>query len=493
MTIYIDAHDCHYEVQRLCTMFLRGERAPLAFGAPGEGEERFLYTGRAERDGKALLTVRARLGGSEVHRQRELPLPSGKQECERAFGQMIYELLVPMTGIRPPWGILTGIRPVKLFRARLDAGESGQEVLRYFCDGLYLSEEKARLALQTAQVQRPILRGSAPDLFSLYVSIPFCPSRCRYCSFVSHSIEQAAGLIEPYLELLERELALTAQKARESSLRLHSVYFGGGTPTTLSAAQLDRLCAAVAENFDLGGVKEYTVEAGRPDTITAEKLAVLRKAGVDRISVNPQTLQDEVLAAAGRNHTAQQTLDAFGLARQAGFPCINMDLIAGLQGDTPQGFADTLERVIALRPQNITVHALSVKRSAALGGHAGEVLIASPAAEMVALSARLLIGAGYHPYYLYRQKDTVENLENTGWCLPGYESAYNIHIMDESQTILACGAGGVTKLCRPKGTGGQEITRIFNYKYPYEYISRFEQLCARKEAVVPFFAGMEKN
>ncbi|MCI8622212.1 MAG: coproporphyrinogen dehydrogenase HemZ [Provencibacterium sp.] len=480
MKIFIDGHDFHYEMQALAMLFSQGRRVQVVREAPAALPEEALYTGlRAEGDGWRLL-VRARLGGG--YAQREETVPAGSPDAERRMGRLCYQALSELTGLRPAWGILTGVRPVKLVRAALEKGADRAEAERYFLEECLVSEEKLRLCCETAEVQRPLLARSRPEDVSLYISIPFCPSRCRYCSFVSHSIGQAGKLVEPYLQLLGEELRALGEKARRYGLRLTAVYFGGGTPTTLEAGQLDTLLETVAESFDLSAVQEYTVEAGRPDTITAEKLQALRRRGVDRISVNPQSLQDAVLEKAGRRHTAAQAVESYRLARTFGFQTINMDLIAGLEGDTPLLFADTLRQVIALRPENVTVHTLSVKRAANLSEDPAAVLARRGAEEMVSLARGLLTEAGYRPYYLYRQKNMLQNLENTGYSLPGHESAYNIRIMDESQTILAAGAGGVTKL-----VGGGEIQRIFNYKYPYEYISRFHQLRERQQGMDDFY------
>ena len=273
-----------------------------------------------------------------------------------------------------------------------------------------------------------------------------------------------------------------------TGLALTTVYFGGGTPTILSAGQLDRICTAVEKNFDLSRLKEYTVEAGRPDTIDREKLRTLRRHRVTRISINPQTLNDEVLAGIGRKHTAQQIIDCFEMAREEGFDDINMDLIAGLPGETVESFSRTVDRIIALNPENVTVHTLSIKRSANYGTSWEERLkalqLGEQVGQMVSYAQKALIQYGWQPYYLYKQRNTLGNLENTGYCKPGYEGRYNIYIMDETQTILAAGGGAVTKL-KSNRTG--KLERIFNYKYPFEYVEHFDEILKRKDKVVDFF------
>lgn len=499
MTIYIDGHACLYEVQALCMLFLGGEKIRMEQGGVPPLAERYIYTGAQENPGshESALTVRVLMNGRLLE---EMASASGKDARERIFGRMLYRILQNLTGITPPWGILTGVRPVRLFLDRMERGGTEKDILRYFRESLLVSPEKARLAYETAAVQRPILARHEANRFMLYISIPFCPTRCRYCSFVSHSISQAARLVPAYVELLCREIGELGAMAARLGLEANAVYFGGGTPTALTAAQLSAVMDAIASGVPFVPGTEYTVEAGRPDTITPEKLEALRRAGADRISINPQTMRDDVLRLAGRPHTAADVRGAFTLARRYGFHCINMDLIAGLDGDSPEGFRDTLEQVLDLGPQNITVHTLSVKRAADLAGAREEVLAARPASHVGAMlreADRLFHQAGYRPYYLYRQKNTVENLENTGYCLPGYENIYNIRIMDESASVLAAGAGGVTKLVRPAAPESREaqngrkyeLRRIFNYKYPYEYINRFDQLRARRAEMERFLTA----
>ena len=274
----------------------------------------------------------------------------------------------------------------------------------------------------------------------------------------------------------------------QTELSLTTVYFGGGTPTILSVAQLEQICTAVEKNFDLSRLKEYTVEAGRPDTIDREKLRVLRAHNVTRISINPQTLNDQVLAGIGRKHTAQQIIDCFQMAREEGFDDINMDLIAGLPGETVESFRQTVDKIIALNPENVTVHTLSIKRSANFGTSWEERIkalqLGQQVGQMVSYAQKALIEYGWQPYYLYKQRNTLGNLENTGYCKPGYEGRYNIYIMDETQTILAAGGGAVTKL-KSNRTG--KLERIFNYKYPFEYVEHFDEILRRKDRVVKFF------
>ena len=478
MILYILGHKYHYEMENLCRMFYQdaGVRKQDAGEMPA-GRLRVI---------KPEPAVITRISGGEIFVQlrigrRRLSLARPQSDNnELIMAQMLFTLLRRATGTAPPWGLRTGVRPSKLM-LRLRRDENAAAAERYFRSTLWVSEEKTQLAAKIAQTEEPIIALTTLRSFSLYVSIPFCPSRCSYCSFVSHTVDRqsAQKLIPTYVEKLCEEIAVTAEIARGLGLELASVYVGGGTPTSLTAEQLRQLCEALRLGFDMQYGGEFTVEAGRPDTITSEKLQVLKEHGVNRVSVNPQSLDDAVLAQAGRNHTAKEALDCYELARKFNFHSVNMDFIAGLPGDTPQGFKRTLEQAAALRPENITLHVLALKRAAKLcqlhGADAGEFL---------RLASCVLPPASYQPYYMYRQSRSLGNLENIGWSLPGHVCRYNIDMMEESHTILACGAGGVTKLKRP---GTDYLERVFGLKYPYEYLNRFDELMERKGKVVDFY------
>ena len=427
------------------------------------------------------LAAGVRLGGKCI--VLYAPAPADEKQAEYELASLVYELLKQVTGIRPPWGKLTGVRPVRIIHDRRAAGLSEEDIHRLFVEKYDCTEEKFRLAKSIADLQKPILAARGPRDYSLYIGIPFCPSRCSYCSFVSLSTQREGKLMDPYLDALCNEVRAMRDQAERCGLVLKTIYIGGGTPTALSADGLRKLMGTVAECFDLSGLEEYTVEAGRPDCTDAEKLAVLKEYGATRISINPQTFSDEVLARIGRKHSAADILHCFEEARAAGHDNINMDLIAGLPGDTVEGFEKSLSTAISLSPENITVHTLTLKR-------ASNLVIGSAAADYGDVAAMLekcsaLSEAGYRPYYLYRQKGTLQNLENTGWCKPGKEGYYNIYIMEEVHSILSAGAGGSTKLVQP---GGDRIQRIFNYKYPAEYISGFDTVLQRKEGVSEFYA-----
>ena len=404
---------------------------------------------------------------------------------ELVSAQLLYKLLCDFTGLTQPWGILTGVRPVKLLR-RLAEESSEEQAVKKFEKDFFVSNEKIALSRETEHNERKILELSKPESFSLYVGIPFCPSRCSYCSFVMASIERAEKLIEPYTKLLCEEIKRTAEIANKLGLRLETVYFGGGTPTTLSAEQLDTVLGTVNNSFDMSTCREFTVEAGRPDTIDIAKLFALKENKVDRISINPQTVNNEVLKTIGRKHTAQQFFDAFELARKCGFDNINTDLIAGLPTDTTESFNNSLDSIVRLNAECITVHTLCMKRASRLTteGVTLDLQQARDAREMLAYTQNVLGQNEYIPYYMYRQSRMVGNLENVGWSKRGFESLYNVYVMDETHTILACGSGGVTKL---KRNNPDYLERIFNFKYPYEYIDRFDELIQRKSGIMQFY------
>ena len=481
MIIYANDPQFHYELEAITRMFLP-ERRVIFSQTPPEAETEAVLVRVNHEGGESRFQVDLCLDG---RRQRlEGSAPAGPRETELGICRLLYRLLSCATGRSIQWGILTGIRPVKLVRKMREEGRSPEEIQERLTRDYLVSPEKAALCLKTDQIQAPVVASALPNGYSLYISIPFCPSRCSYCSFVSHSIEKTWKLIPEYLQKLEEELLCTAGIAREKGLVLQSIYVGGGTPTVLTAQQLDGLLGTVTESFDLSCCQEFTVEAGRPDTIDREKLSVLRRHGVDRVSINTQSLNDHILEVVGRKHTVEDFLRSYNDAKEFDFTAVNVDLIAGLTGETLDSFQDSLDRVAALEPENITVHSLTVKRAAGLQEEKSLHLNAfSPVADMVNYSQKKLAEGGWLPYYMYRQKSTVDSLENVGFARPGTLCQYNIFIMDETHTILSAGGGGVTKLVLP---GDRGIHRIFNYKYPYEYIGRFDQILERKREILNF-------
>ncbi|MBQ3008474.1 MAG: coproporphyrinogen dehydrogenase HemZ, partial [Oscillospiraceae bacterium] len=388
-----------------------------------------------------------------------------------------YRLYEKATGTSLPWGVLTGVRPVRLFRNLYKKEKILQNVIDKFRNDYLVSDEKIQLCLDIFNLQQPVMENSRPMDYSLYISIPFCPSRCSYCSFVSTSVKSAGHLMQGYVDNLCKEIRYTAEKADAQGLRLRTIYIGGGTPTAISAQQLEQVMKTVKECFDLDCVEEYTVEAGRPDCTDIEKLEIIKKYGADRVSRNPQTFSDNVLKAIGRNHNHRDFLRCVEDARKVGFDSINMDLIAGLPEDTVESFERSLRGCIELGAENITVHTLTLKRASNLVIK-NEEHVYDDVEKMIAKNS-ILAEYGYKPYYMYRQKSTVKNLENVGFSQVGHESLYNIYIMEEIQTIISCGAGGVSKVVGPQG----ELDRVYNFKYPLEYIKDFDAILRRKDEV----------
>lgn len=477
MNLYVKNHNFHFELENLTRLFFPNEKITVIrdFSEP---QPPYIYTEVSDK-----ITISVNIGSFNKSETAVKKLTDDDNELVSA--QLLYKLLCDFTGLTQPWGILTGVRPVKLLR-RL-AEESNEELaVKKFENDFFVSNEKIALSRETEHNERKILELSKPESFSLYVGIPFCPSRCSYCSFVMASIERAEKLIEPYTKLLCEEIKRTAEIANKLGLRLETVYFGGGTPTTLSAEQLDTVLGTVNKSFDMSTCREFTVEAGRPDTIDIARLFALKENKVDRISINPQTTNDEVLKTIGRKHTAQQFFDAFELARKCGFDNINTDLIAGLPTDTPESFKNSLDSIVRLNAECITVHTLCMKRASRLTteGVTLDLQQARDAREMLAYTQNILGQNEYIPYYMYRQSRMVGNLENVGWSKKDFESLYNVYVMDETHTILACGSGGVTKL---KRNNPDYLERIFNFKYPYEYIDRFDELIQRKSGIMQFY------
>lgn len=390
----------------------------------------------------------------------------------------LYRYLQEQTGQRPKWGILTGIRPVKL-AGELERGSGSAAAAKEILTGDYLVEEvKADLLLELYAYQQQKLGKPKADTAGIYIGIPFCPTRCLYCSFTSNQVGPEE--IERYLNALYKEIAFVGKGMDDDGITAESIYIGGGTPTTLTAEQLRELLACMKRSMDLSNLKELTVEAGRPDTITPEKLEVLKAAGVGRISINPQTMHDRTLETIGRSHTAQQIRQAFLMAKQAGIGVINADLIAGLPGETADDFQESLQQVIDLGAGNITVHTLAVKRSSRLkeldeNFHYKQPHLTQTMLEHAALKLR---GRGYVPYYLYRQKHTTGSTENIGYCKDDTLGVYNVRIMEEAQSIIALGAGGITKVYYPQENRLERVPNVSNYEL---YIERIDEMLDRKK------------
>lgn len=488
MKLFLYGHDYRYAAEQILLTLFPDERPEYPEGAPeGDRAELYLHEGVARFTAVCRLWLGGALfrGVAAVEKSRVTDALSRAKYLQRIIKLSFYRAALKSGREKPVWGSLTGIRPGKLLSNLLEHGMSDRAALGKFMRDNDVSPERARLCLHTARAGLACAESLSPRDVCLYVGIPFCPTRCSYCSFVSQSVAKSMKLIPAYLEALYQEIDTTAQVLANLKLRVISVYMGGGTPTTLSAPQLDELCERLAAAFGLSALREYTVEAGRPDTITAEKLAVLRRHGVTRVSVNPQTMDDGVLAAIGRKHSAQDVLDALALVAAEGGLAVNMDLIAGLPQDTPEGFRRTLDTVLGLRPENVTVHTLSLKKGSEI--MLGDIRRPAPAqvGEMLDYANAALFSAGYAPYYLYRQKYMSGGFENVGWQRDHTENLYNICIMEELCSIISVGGGASTKLC----ADGGRITRIFDPKYPAEYIESLDKILADKRKIPALLAG----
>ena len=482
MTVNLKGHDYRYAVEQMLLTLFPEERPTY-----GTQEENQVAVSLSR--GKTWLTATAVLhwqGRTTRHacraRVSELngeALNDGRV-CQRILKLAFYRAGVEALGKEPPWGAMTGVRPVKIPTKAMLAGATPTQAEKVLRKGYRVSPLRAGLAMDCARASLAVKQSLRPDEISVYVGIPFCPTRCAYCSFISADVKHALKLMDPYVDALIREIKTAGAALKRDGLGVKSVYFGGGTPTTLTADQLERVLSAMEEHIDLSKCVEYTVEAGRPDTITREKLETLARHNVDRVSVNPQTMEDAVLRAMGRAHTARQIEEAYALVRECGNFIVNMDLIAGLPADSPEGFRRTLDKVLEMAPENVTVHTLALKRGSTLttGGFANPLPDAGQVAEMLDYAWYTLTKGKYVPYYLYRQKFMSGSFENVGWCTPGCESVYNICMMEELQSILSLGAGGITKLV---DTEGGSIERRANPKYPQEYLARIDQICREKE------------
>lgn len=408
---------------------------------------------------------------------------TNRKETKNSLKRTLYQLLSEYTGVELPWGNLTGIRPTKIPMALLEEGKSEEEIARYMKETYFTSDEKIKLSIEIAERELELLHKlDYEEGYSLYIGIPFCPTTCLYCSFTSYSLAAWKNRMDEYLDALEKELDYTAVKFAHK--KLNSIYIGGGTPTTLNPKQLDRLIRKIKCSFDLSDLVEFTVEAGRPDSITKEKLMVLRNHDISRISINPQTMKQETLDLIGRHHTVQQTIDSFYLARELGFDNINMDLIVGLPGESLSDVADTMEVIRKLAPDNLTVHSLAIKRAARLNiqRERYQDFEIVNTADHIALTSKVAEEMGLFPYYLYRQKNMAGNFENVGYAAPGKAGVYNVLIMEEKQTIVACGAGSSTKRVwvQPNPDGTHRIERCENVKDVAQYIARIDEMIERK-------------
>lgn len=489
MKLYLSGNVNPYYVQTFCLIFFPGEK----FSAAEEPGAPVLWVDETEDENEVRVSARLAYGGKETRAERSLPL--GEQTLDRtrkmAVGHAVLSAAGEMMHYRPAWGMLTGVRPSKIATELLLKGYSKTQARKAIAANYAVSLKKAALATDVAILEQKIIGRPDPRDCSVYISIPFCPTRCTYCSFVSYTSKRLLSLIPDYLTLLCAEVRQKFATVRELGLRVQSVYIGGGTPTILTAEQLKILLGTVAACTDVSALREYTLESGRPDTIDAEKMEIAKSLGVTRVCVNPQTLCEEVLRGVGRCHSVEDFYRAYDIVRRTGIHCINTDLIVGLPGDTFATFSSTFDGILRLAPENITVHTFCVKRAAEILREGKRIYNprGGDAVKCVDYSQIRAMEENYLPYYMYRQKNMVGNLENVGFAKTGTECLYNIYMMEEVHSIFAAGAGAVTKLvdyATPDSGKKSDIRRLFNPKYPYEYLES-DGGKAQADAITAFY------
>ena len=475
MDLTLIGHDDRYAVEQLqLSLFPQGQ--------PGQAVST-LHRGKTWLTASTQIT----LDGKTVQASRRIPAAEETVRLRRrALQQSYYLAACQLLPVLPPWGALAGVRPTKLTTKHLLEGGTPRSAEQMLKNVYYVTESRRKLAVDCSVSTVRAARLLQPQDLSVYIGIPFCPSRCAYCSFVSRTIGKKTELLEPYLEALLSEIRLTGDLLRVSGKTIRSLYIGGGTPTTLSTPQMIRLLDAINRSFDLSRCLEFTVEGGRPDTLDEEKLRAIHDRGVNRMSINPQTMEDSVLRCCGRIHKTQDILRAYDQATAAGFQDINMDLIAGLPTDTPEGFRHSLDAVAQLNPSNITVHTLALKKGADLFEHRENLPSAEAVAEMVAYAEATLRSLGYKPYYLYRQKYMSGSFENVGWSRDNRDCLYNIYMMEEVHTIVSLGGGGMNKVNLPDGS----LRRFHNPKFPEQYIEMLDSVLQQKREL---FALMNES
>ena len=466
MKLTLIGHEDRYAVEQLQMALFSVEDQGHAISALHRGKTWLTAVTTITLNGKTAKGIRRLKAAEETVRLRR-----------RILQQSYYQAALPHLPQSPAWGALAGVRPTKITTKHLLEGGTAQSADALLKNVYYVTPPRRALAIDCSRSTVRAANLLEQQDVSLYVGIPFCPTRCAYCSFVSRSVGKRTELLEPYLEALKKELAVTGRLLANSGRTIRTIYIGGGTPTTLSASQMADLLDCIRGVFDLRRCLEFTVEGGRPDTLDEEKLRVIRQHGADRMSINPQTMIDPVLRASGRPHTAQDVLERYEEAVRAGFDAINMDLIAGLPEDHYEGFCRSLDTVAALRPANITVHTLALKKGADLFEKRENLPTGQDVARMVEYANETLRSQGYRPYYLYRQKYMSGSFENVGWSRDGLDCLYNIYMMEELHTILSLGGGGMNKVNLPDGT----LQRFHNPKFPEQYIQQIDSVLQQKE------------
>ena len=474
MKLVLSGHDDRYAVEQLqLALFPEGTEGE-AVSSLSRSATWLTATTRITLDGKTAIGIRRLRTSEESVRERR-----------RTLQQSYYKAAIQLLPALPAWGALAGVRPTKISTKHMMAGGTAKSAEKLLKDVYYVTPERRKLAVDCSESTVHAAHLLEDTDVSLYVGIPFCPTRCTYCSFVSRTVGRKTELLEPYLEALLKEIEVTGRLLAESGRKVRTIYIGGGTPTTLSSSQMARLMDTIRNSFDMSRCIEFTVEGGRPDTLNEEKLRTIFEHGADRMSINPQTMEDHVLRACGRPHKAADVLRAYGEAVSAGFKAINMDLIAGLPEDTVEGFRRSLDTVAELNPANITVHTLALKKGADLFEKRVNLPTAEEVTEMVAYANEKLRALGYKPYYLYRQKYMSGSFENVGWSRDGLDCLYKIYMMEEVHTIISLGGGGMNKVNLPGG----KIERFHNPKFPEQYIDMIDSVLQQKEELFALMKG----
>ena len=466
MNLTLIGHEDRYAVEQLQMALFPENPEGTAVSALFRGKTWLTATAKITLNGKTVSAVRRLKAGEETVRLRR-----------RILQQSYYLAAIQLLDRKPAWGALAGVRPTKITTKHLLEGGTPASADRLMRDVYYVTPERRQLAVDCSESTVKAVSRMEPDDLSVYVGIPFCPTRCSYCSFVSRTVGKKTELLDKYLAALEREIQVTARLMKESGKHLLTLYIGGGTPSILSTPQMIHLLDTLRESFDFSRCIEFTVEGGRPDTLDLEKLRAIREHGADRMSINPQTMEDSVLRACGRPHTGADVIRAYRQAEEAGFSAINMDLIAGLPTDDFDGFRRSLDAVASLNPANITVHTLALKKGADLFEKREGLSTAEEVSRMVDYSNAALRNLSYKPYYLYRQKYMSGSFENVGWSREGLDCLYNIYMMEELHTIVSLGGGGMNKVNLPDGT----LQRFHNPKFPEQYIEMIDSVCRQKE------------
>ena len=466
MNLTLIGHDDRYAVEQLQLALFPDNTEGTAVSALHRGKVWLTATAKITVDGVTATASRRLKSADETVRLRR-----------RILQQSYYLAAKQLLPTVPPWGALAGVRPTKITTKHMLEGGTPKSADKLLRDVYYVTPDRRRLAVDCSVSTVRAAGLLEPTDLSLYVGIPFCPTRCSYCSFVSRTVGKKTELLEPYLKALEAEMALTGKLLAKSGKQVRTIYIGGGTPTTLSDPQMARLLDAIRDSFDLSRCLEFTVEGGRPDTLDAKKLQTIARHGADRMSINPQTMEDSVLRACGRPHTAQDVLRAYDEAMSSGFKAVNMDLIAGLPTDDFDGFRRSLDTVAGLNPANITVHTLALKKGADLFEKREGLSSAEAVTQMVGYANATLRSLSYRPYYLYRQKYMSGSFENVGWSRDGLDCLYNIYMMEEVHTILSLGGGGMNKVNFPDGS----LKRFHNPKFPEQYIEMIDDVLRQKE------------